>query len=177
MNVRRVRLCNGIELHYIERGTGAPLILVHGGSGDLQSWRAQMAEFAGRYRVIAYSRRYSYPNRNRSIVRDYSVHHDTDDLAAFLEHLGLRDVRLVGTSYGALTALAFGLKRPQSIAGLVLAEPPVHRLVPPAVYRRFMGEVWQPAREALRHVTPSVRCRCSRTACGEVLSSLNCPAP
>lgn len=146
--VRCARLRSGIELHYVERGAGAPLILVHGGSGDLESWSAQIDEFARRYRVIAYSRRYNYPNSNSAIVPDYSVRHDAKDLAGLLCHLELREVRLIGSSYGAFSALAFALEHSRAVAGLVLAEPPVHRLVPSATYRRFLREVWKPAKAA-----------------------------
>jgi esterase len=146
--MQRVRLDSGIELHYVERGSGAPLVLLHGGSGDLLSWRPQLREFARRYRVIAYSRRYSYPNRNRVLGSNYSAHVDAEDLADLLRHLGLAKVRLVGTSYGAFAALALAVKRPQRVQSLVLAEPPLHRWVEPSVYRQFMEEVWRPAAQA-----------------------------
>lgn len=150
MTPARARLESGIELHYAECGRGAPLVLLHGGSGDLYSWQPQLAEFARRYRVIAYSRRYSYPNRNRNVLPNYSAHVDAEDLASLLSHLGLSHVRLVGTSYGALAALAFAVRQPRQVRSLVCAEPPAHRWVEPAVYRRFMEEVWQPAAQAFR---------------------------
>jgi pimeloyl-ACP methyl ester carboxylesterase len=148
--VRRVRLASGIELHYIERGRGEPVILAHGGSGDLHSWQAQMHEFARGYRVVSYSRRYNYPNRNRSAVRDYSARDDAEDLAALLARLGVERARLVGTSYGAFAALALAIERPGLVQSLVLAEPPVHRLATREIYERFLGEVWAPARRAFR---------------------------
>src|SRR5688572_9595029 len=56
---------NGVELHFVEEGAGEPLILLHGGQGDYRSWKEQVPEFARKYRVISYSRRFHYPNNNR----------------------------------------------------------------------------------------------------------------
>ena len=53
---------NGVSLAYREVGTGEPLVLVHGGLGDLRSWAAQLEPLGARCRVIAYSRRYARPN-------------------------------------------------------------------------------------------------------------------
>ncbi len=149
-DLRRARLRNGIELHYTERGTGAALVLVHGGAGDLESWSAQISSFSRRYRVITYSRRYSYPNRNAPVAPAYSAYDDAEDLAGLLQFLGLERARLVGTSYGAFAALALALKRPHAVTQLVLAEPPVHRLASPPLYHRFISEIWRPAGHAFR---------------------------
>lgn len=154
LKVPRVRLQSGIELHYFERGRGSPLVLLHGGTGDLMSWEPQVRELARRYRVISYSRRYSYPNGNAELARAYSAYADAEDLAGLFRHLGLGSVRLVGTSYGALTALVLAISRPRSVHSMVLAEPPLHRWVELPVYRQFMERVWRPAAQAfLRHRT------------------------
>src|SRR5688572_11101089 len=95
---RRIRV-NGVELHYVERGTGQALVLVHGGLGDYRSWEAQLGPFSQRFRVVSYSRRYSYPNRNRVIAPDYSVFAEAEDLAALIGRLQLDGAHLVGHSY------------------------------------------------------------------------------
>ena len=53
-----------IELHYIEKGRGDPLVLLHGGIHDYRSWLLHLDSFASAYHVIAYSRRYNFPNAN-----------------------------------------------------------------------------------------------------------------
>jgi pimeloyl-ACP methyl ester carboxylesterase len=160
--VRKARLRTGLSLHYVEKGRGPALVLLHGGMGDLGSWPMQLVEFSRFFHVIAYSRRHSYPNRNHSVSPTYCVHDDAEDLTAFLDYLGVNKVRLVGTSYGAYVALALALRQPARVDCLVLAEPPVHCCAPPAVFRRFMQDVWRPAalafehgrpRQALRHLT------------------------
>lgn len=91
---------NGADLHYVERGRGEPLILLHGGQGDYRSCAPQMEEFSRSFRVIAYSRRYNYPNDNPLTPSYRSAYTDADDLAAFIRHLKLGRVHLVGTSAG-----------------------------------------------------------------------------
>lgn len=54
---------HGVELHYIEQGQEEPVILLHGGQGDYRSWESQIKAFSQHYRVISYSRRYNYPQR------------------------------------------------------------------------------------------------------------------
>jgi pimeloyl-ACP methyl ester carboxylesterase len=147
---------NGIELHYIEQGQGEPVILMHGGIGDYSSWGPQMGPFSGHYRVISYSRRYSYPNMNPVVVPNDSALVDADDLAALIRKLKLGRVRLVGTSAGAFAALALAIEHPQMVRSLVLAEPPVHQWVRDlpggeAVFQDFLTTISNPAAGAFKN--------------------------
>jgi non-heme chloroperoxidase len=143
----------GVELHYVERGSGEPLILLHGGQGDYRSWGAQIEALSPRYRVISYSRRYHYPNDNPLRTKNYSAYTDADDLAAFIRRLKLGRAHLVGTSYGAFTALALALKHPEMVRSLVLAEPPVHQWAKDTprgavLFREFMANIHEPVGKA-----------------------------
>ena len=100
ISLREVRV-NGAELHYVDQRSGVPVVFVHGGLEDYRAWQGQVEAFSERYRAIAYSRRYNYPNRR--VVREsrYSPIVDADDLAALIKKLGLVPVHVVGHSYGA----------------------------------------------------------------------------
>ena len=146
---------NGVDLHYIEKGQGEALILLHGSLGDYRSWNSQVQAFAPDYRVIAYSRRYHYPNQNPLNTTNHSALVEAKDLAAFLKKLKLKRVHLVGQSYGALTALVFAIKHPEVVRTLVLGEPPAHQLIRnfpdgETVYQDFISNTWKPAAEAFR---------------------------
>ena len=123
---------NGVELHYTEAGSGNQdtVVLLHGGMGDLGSWTNQVRALKDQYQVVSYSRRHSHPNRNRDIARarfaEY-VDDDIEDLLALKRALRIGRPHLIGTSYGALLALAVALRAPHEVASLVLAEPPLHR--------------------------------------------------
>src|SRR4026208_2565868 len=54
---------NGDSIHYIDIGKGDPVVFVHGAVGDYRTWEAQMDTFAKNHRVISYSRRFAYPNK------------------------------------------------------------------------------------------------------------------
>jgi non-heme chloroperoxidase len=142
-----------IHLHYTEQGQGEPVILLHGGQGDYRAWQPQLAALAPHYRVITYSRRYHYPNRNPLTDASHSALVDADDLARLIETLKLGRVHLVGTSYGAFIALAYAIKHSDSVRSMVLAEPPVHQWVADTargavLFRELVESVYEPAKRA-----------------------------
>ncbi len=122
LHVVRVR---GTDLRFVERGTGIPVVFVHGSLGTLESWGPQIDAFATRFRVIAYSRRYHWPNAAQPDGQEYSLSLHADDLIGLIEALGLERVHLVASSYGAYVALLVTLRRPDLVRSLVLAEPPI----------------------------------------------------
>lgn len=114
---------HGITLHYVEQGTGTPVIFVHGSLSDGGYWTDEVTAFSTNYRAIAYSRRYNYPNDNPARP-GYSAIVDADDLASLIRTLHLGKVVLIGHSYGAYDALFLAIKYPELVRALVLAEPP-----------------------------------------------------
>jgi pimeloyl-ACP methyl ester carboxylesterase len=153
MELQKV-VAGGVELHYIEQGTGVPVVLVHGGLADYREWGPQMGRFAQNYRTIAYSRRYNYPNRAREIAPDHSALVEAEDLAALIGALNLERPHVVGYSYGAFTALGLGLEHPTLVRSLVLAEPPVLRWASDApggaeVLSQFMA-LWESIGDAFK---------------------------
>jgi len=119
---------HGIRLHYLAAGSGSPVIFVHGSLSDAEYWEPQIAPFATHYRVIAYSRRYNYPNANLEHP-GYSAVVDAEDLAGLILTLHLGKVVVVGHSYGALTALFLAARHPELVRAMVLAEPPAVSLL------------------------------------------------
>ena len=119
---------NGIALHYVEEGSGPALVFIHGSLSDYSYWDQQLEPFARRYHVVAYSRRYDFPNSNPAQSR-YSAVTDAQDLAALIGKLHLGKVYLIGHSYGALTALILATEHPELIRAAILAEPPAVSLL------------------------------------------------
>ncbi len=151
----KVALVNGVELHHIEKGSGPAVIFVHGGLEDYRAWAHQVDAFSKRYRAVAYSRRYNFPNAHGALAADYSAIADADDLAALITKLGLAPAHVVGYSYGAYAALFLAQRHPELVRSLVLAEPPVLRLLPEIaggepLLVEFMSKVWQPTAEGFR---------------------------
>jgi pimeloyl-ACP methyl ester carboxylesterase len=124
---------NGSTLAYRDMGQGEPIVLVHGSISDIRTWDAVQSDLAERFRVLAYSRRYATPNApiTEGFVDPWGVH--VDDLAAFIEKLGLGSVHAVGNSSGAFVALLLAKQRPDLVRTLVLEEPPVVSLFLPSL--------------------------------------------
>jgi pimeloyl-ACP methyl ester carboxylesterase len=144
---------NGTELAYVEEGQGEPLIFVHGSLGDSRTWHFQMKPFAKHYRTIAYSRRYHHPNKWSGDRSDYSMTLHAEDLAALIRKLDLRQVYLVGSSYGAYTSLFFTIHNPGIVRALVLSEPPMLPWLEQSaggkeLHAAFLAEAWEPAKAA-----------------------------
>lgn len=120
----------GIQLSYIEKGTGTPLVLIHGSLNDYRSWQFQIDPFAAQHHVVAYSRRNHFPNKWTEYPADYSVATERDDLEGFIEALGLETpVHLVGSSYGAYIAALVERDYPKIGRSAVLGEPPIESLL------------------------------------------------
>ncbi|HXW91255.1 MAG TPA: alpha/beta hydrolase [Terriglobales bacterium] len=127
--LKKIVVRDGVELHYEEHGQGMPVVFVHGSLSDGSYWHDQLTPFAeAGFHTIAYSRRYNFPNRNKSHP-GYSAVVDADDLAALIQKLHLGKVDVVGHSYGALTALFLAVRHPELVRRVVLCEPPAVSLL------------------------------------------------
>lgn len=123
----RTELPNGLEFHHVEAGAGQALVFLHGVLGDWRTWAPQWAAFVPQFRCISYSRRYNWPNRNSRPQPDHSAFVEADDLAGLMEQWCTGPAVLVGSSYGAYTALALAVRQPEKVRALVLLEPPMLR--------------------------------------------------
>jgi pimeloyl-ACP methyl ester carboxylesterase len=145
---------NGTTLAYRLIGdSGTPVVFVHGSLGDLGDWDAQVAAFAQTHRVLVYSRRYHPPNPPHNDDQTYSPMLHADDLAALLLQLDLAPAHVVGSSYGAYTALVLALEHPELVRSVVLGEPPIMPLLNrtpegDALRRDYFARVLDPARAA-----------------------------
>jgi pimeloyl-ACP methyl ester carboxylesterase len=107
---------------FFERGSGEPVVLVHGTSNDYRGWRHQTASPPAGFRLIAVSLRHYYPERWDGSGDKFSQTQHAEDLAAFIQSLGAGPVSLVGHSRGALVALRTAQARPDLVKKLVLME-------------------------------------------------------
>lgn len=107
-----------ISLWYEERGSGFPLVLLHGNGEDHSYFIHQMDAFAETYHVVAPDTRGhgASPRGTASMtIRQFA-----DDLMNFLSVHRLERVHLLGFSDGGNTALCFALAHPAMVQSLVL---------------------------------------------------------
>ena len=110
----------GVRIHYVERGTGPIVVLVHGLADDARTWNATIEALAANYRVIA-------PDlighgRSDKPLLGYHAATFADFLEKFLDELKIDRATLVGNSLGGWAAILIALDEPQRIERLVLVD-------------------------------------------------------
>ena len=119
--IGRFLTVDGVRLHYLERGEGAPIILLHGNGTMIEDWIAadMVDELARTHRVIAFDRPgFGYSERPRSRV--WTPASQAALLAGALRRLGVENAVVAGHSFGSLVALALALDHRPLVAGLAL---------------------------------------------------------
>jgi esterase len=114
---------NHYDMAYVERGSGEPLVLVHGALSDYRTWLPLLTEFSESNRTIAVSLRHYYPEAWDGKGSDLSLQQHADDMAAFIQALQLGPVSLLGHSRGGAVALLMASQHPELVQRLILADP------------------------------------------------------
>ena len=112
----------GVRLHYVERGTGTPLVLLHGNGSMIEDFQSSglLDLAAKKYRVIAFDRPgFGHSDRPRSSV--WSPDAQADLIAAALKQMGVPRAIVLGHSWGTLVAVVLALKYPQEVQAVILA--------------------------------------------------------
>jgi pimeloyl-ACP methyl ester carboxylesterase len=117
---------NGIDVHYVERGSGRPLLLLHGGLvSSSERWRGTPVSYASHLDVLANSFRVIAPD-TRGCARtphgggqSISFALLADDVAALIEALVLERPLVAGFSEGAITATILAIRSPAAVGALV----------------------------------------------------------
>jgi len=120
---------NGVTLYYEEKGSGKPLLFVHGIPTDYRAWSGQLDEFASSFRTVSCSRRYAAPNNRSGDLLDSTVGNNAADLKGLIEKLGLAPVNLVGHSYGGFATAVLAADHPDLVRSLVLVEAAVSTML------------------------------------------------
>lgn len=113
---------NGTRLHYLDEGSGEPVVMLHGNPTWSFYYRRLVLALRGGYRVIVPDHvgcgRSDKPPSDRY---DYSLASRIDDLTALLEHLGVREnVTLVVHDWGGMIGLAWAVRHPERVKRLVV---------------------------------------------------------
>jgi pimeloyl-ACP methyl ester carboxylesterase len=112
---------DGVRLHYVERGQGQPVVLLHGDGSLIKDFELSgLIDLASqKYRVIAFDRPgYGYSARPRSTIWTPQAQAALLDKA--LRRLGVEQPIIVGHSWGTLVAISLGLDHPDHVKSLVL---------------------------------------------------------
>jgi pimeloyl-ACP methyl ester carboxylesterase len=116
---------NGIDIHYMEAGSGDPLILLHGGLVSTNpiwndtplSYGSHVATLAQHFRVISPDTRGSGRTNHSGGTISFALL--ADDVAALIDALGLDRPFVGGFSEGGVTATILGIRHPEAVRAIV----------------------------------------------------------
>ena len=149
-----------VKLYYYEEGKGPPLLLIHGFCASTYTWRHVAPELAKSYRVIAVDLK-GFGQSDKPFDGRYSVYDQAELLAQLIEDKDLRDLTLVGHSFGGGVALLLALEANQRLDGritrLVLLDSIAYPQNIPVFFRLL--DVPLMSQLGVRMVPPSVQTR------------------
>jgi pimeloyl-ACP methyl ester carboxylesterase len=129
---------NGINLYFERRGTGRPLILLHGGLGSGEMFGPILDTLAAGHEVITVD--LQGHGRTADVDRPISVITMGDDIAALIEHLGLSKPDLMGYSLGGGVAFQAASNHPDLVRRLVIVSVNIRRN---AIYADMLAQQGQ----------------------------------
>lgn len=112
---------DGVRLHYLERGSGRPLVLLHGNGSMMQDFTSSgLVDMAAEdFRVIVFDRPgFGHSERPRGTV--WTPEAQADLIHGALAKIGVSQATVLGHSWGCSVAVALARKHPDLVGGLVL---------------------------------------------------------
>ncbi len=110
---------DGVEVHYVDEGSGPPVVLSHASFHSLRAWDGMADALTDRFRII----RFDYPNAGLTGFdpqNRYSVEHYQELITQLTEALGVETFHLIGTSSGATVAFRYAANNPEKIDRFIL---------------------------------------------------------
>lgn len=111
---------DGLAYNVERAGSGPPLVLLHGFTGNLETWRPFLPTLAARFTTIAID----LPGHGASDAPDdparYRMPHVVEDLALLLDRFGIGSAAWLGYSMGGRVALHVAVARPARVTALIL---------------------------------------------------------
>jgi pimeloyl-ACP methyl ester carboxylesterase len=113
---------NGLNYYYAVYGTGEPLLLLHGGLGQIEMFGPNLARLAQERQVIGVD----LQGHGRTVLgnRELSLVDMGNDMAGVLEKIGYHKVDVLGYSLGGGIAFQFAVQHPEMVRRLILVSTP-----------------------------------------------------
>ncbi len=113
---------NGVDIHYSLYGKGDPLVLLHGGFGQIEMFGPNIAALAAGRQVIAVDLRGH--GRTPLPEKQMTFSDLAADVAGLIRHLGLEKADVMGYSLGGSTAIRLAIEHPALVDRLVVVSAP-----------------------------------------------------
>jgi 3-oxoadipate enol-lactonase len=110
---------NGTTIHYVDKGAGQPLVLLHGFPLDSRMWEAQINDLSTRFRVIAPD----FRGFGKSAAGGpFTVPSLAEDIHALLASVNIFQPVIAGLSMGGYVVMNYARKFPSALRGLILID-------------------------------------------------------
>ena len=113
---------DGKKIHYIEKGDGKPVILIHGFLYSTVMWNKSIDAFASKFKTYAVDL-WGWGYSERLNATDYSFPFYAQQILQFMDALNIRKASLVGQSMGGGIAVYLAAHHPERVDKLVLVDP------------------------------------------------------
>jgi len=111
---------DGVRIHYLDKGAGEPVILIHGFGANLDvNWAGIINRLAQDYRVIAIDNRGHGRSHKPHETEDYGIEM-VNDVVRLMDHLKIKKAHIVGYSMGALISGKFLAEHPDRVISAVI---------------------------------------------------------
>ena len=118
--VDRYATVNGVKLHYLVAGKGAPVILLHGYAQNSHMWRPLMTELAKTHLVVAPDLR-GFGDSAKTAA-GYDKKTMAQDVHALAQSLGIQKAGVAGHDIGLMVAYAYATQYPSEVDRLALMD-------------------------------------------------------
>jgi pimeloyl-ACP methyl ester carboxylesterase len=113
-----------VRIHYVTRGDGPLLIMIHGFPDYWYTWREQMPELSKHFRVVAIDQRgYNYSDKPEGVA-NYGIDYLVSDIAAVIKHFDASKAVVVGHDWGGMVAWSFAVQHPEMTDRLIILNLP-----------------------------------------------------
>jgi pimeloyl-ACP methyl ester carboxylesterase len=111
-----------MRFHYLDwKGTGTPMLFLHGGGLTAHTWDCVAAMLRERFRCVALDQR-GHGDSEWSPVIDYRVASHVGDIEGFIDAMGLQKPILVGQSMGGLNSIAYAIAHSEKMRAMVIVD-------------------------------------------------------
>ena len=111
---------NGVRLHYLAAGTGAPVVLLHGYAETSHMWRPLMAHLVNTHTVIAPDLRGA--GQSSTPPAGYTKTEMAQDIHELAHKLGYEHIQIVGHDIGLMVAYAYAAQYPSEVDQIALMD-------------------------------------------------------
>jgi pimeloyl-ACP methyl ester carboxylesterase len=114
----------GVTIHYVTKGKGPLVVLIHGFPDFWYTWRGQIPELAKHFQVVAIDQRGYNKSDQPKKVEDYAMDKLVDDVAAVLKHFKRKKAHIIGHDWGGAVAWYFAMIHPDKVERLAILNCP-----------------------------------------------------